>query len=314
MLALVTGVAGFIGSRLSEGLLDHGWEVRGVDSFADFYPRRFKEANLEGLRSRDGFELLEADLIAARPEELLDGVGAVFHLAAQAGVRSSWGKEFKIYSDSNILSTQRLLEGARQSGQLERFVFASSSSIYGDSLALPTPEEAPLCPVSPYGVSKAAGDNLCRLYHRNFGLPTIRLRYFTVYGPRQRPDMAFHRFLKAIATGGEIRVFGDGTQSRDFTFVDDIVAGTMASLQGPPGQAYNLGGNNPIDLLAVIKTMEGIIGKKARLKMEPKAFGDVTHTSADVSRAARELGYRPRVELEEGLAREFEWVKEFYSL
>ncbi len=314
MFALVTGAAGFIGSRLSENLLQKGWKVRGVDCFTDFYPRRYKEENLSGLRGRDGFELLETDLVSARVQDLLDGITEVFHLAAQAGVRSSWGQEFKIYSDSNILATQRLLEGARESRTLNRFVFASSSSIYGDSLALPTPEETALNPVSPYGVSKAAGDNLCRLYHRNFGLPTIRLRYFTVYGPRQRPDMAFHRFLKAIALGEEIRVFGDGSQSRDFTYVDDIAAGTVASLKGVPGRAFNLGGNRPIDLMSVIRTMEGVVGKKARLKIEPKAFGDVTHTAADVSRAADELGYRPGVGLEQGLAREFQWVKDFYSL
>ena len=313
MIALVTGAAGFIGSRLSERLLENGWEVRGVDCFADYYPRPFKESNLTRLKENPGFRLYEEDLVSFPLEELMEGVSAVFHLAAQAGVRASWGQEFRIYADSNIMATQRLLEAAKNVESLERFVFASSSSIYGDSLSRPTPEDAPLNPVSPYGVSKAAGDFLCRLYHRNFGLPTVCLRYFTVYGPRQRPDMAFHRFLKAIALGQEMRLFGDGSQSRDFTFVDDIVAGTMAALKGRPGQAYNLGGNRPVDLMSVIRTMEQVVGKKALLRLEPVALGDVTHTSADISRAANDLGYGPEMDLAKGLDLEFQWLKDFFS-
>jgi len=313
MLALVTGAAGFIGSSLSQRLLELGWRVRGVDCFSDYYPRRLKEQNLSALLGREGFELIEAGLEKASLEPLLEGVEAVFHLAAQAGVRASWGEEFRIYTDANILATQRLLEAAKDR-PLKRFVFASSSSVYGDSLSLPTGEEAGFAPVSPYGVSKLAGDQLCRLYHRNFDVPTVALRYFTVYGPRQRPDMAFHRFLKALLQDQAIRIFGDGSQSRDFTFVGDIVEGTLAALEGRPGQAYNLGGNRPVELKEVVGLMESLTGRKARLELLPTARGDVRHTSADITKAGRDLGYRPRTGLEEGLERELAWLKKAFGL
>ena len=313
MLALVTGAAGFIGSTLSERLLELGWRVRGVDSFSDYYPRWIKERNLTDLVGQDSFELIETDLETAPADDLLEGVGAVFHLAAQAGVRASWGEEFRIYTDTNILATQRLLEASRKRS-LTRFVFASSSSVYGDALSLPTSEESGFAPVSPYGVSKLAGDQLCRLYFRNFDLPTVALRFFTVYGPRQRPDMAFHRFLKALILGETIRVFGDGSQSRDFTFVGDIVEGALAALEGRPGEAYNLGGNRPVKLREVIGMMERLTGRKARLELLPTAFGDVRHTAADISKAGRDLGYRPAFGLEEGLARELTWLKETFGL
>ncbi|MBW1712482.1 MAG: NAD-dependent epimerase/dehydratase family protein [Deltaproteobacteria bacterium] len=313
MLVLVSGAAGFIGSNLCQHLLDNGFEVRGVDSFSDYYPRSIKEQNISSLSGRAEFDLVEADLVEADMDRLLDGVEAVFHLAAQAGVRNSWGQEFKMYSDNNILATQRLLEAAKNIN-LKRFIFASSSSIYGESLDQPTREDSALRPVSPYGVSKAAGDHLCRLYHLNFGLPTVCLRYFTVYGPRQRPDMAFHRFLKAIAQGQDIRLFGDGSQSRDFTYVGDAVSGTVAALKGRPGEAYNLGGGQQMELMAVIRLMEEIVGRPARLCLEPVAKGDVRHTSADISKAGQELGFAPKTELRQGLALELAWLKEVYDL
>lgn len=311
MLALVTGAAGFIGSTLCRELLNRGWSVKGIDSFTDYYPRPMKEANLAGITDRRAFSFIEADLLEVDCRELVRDVGAVFHLAAQAGVRASWGTEFDHYCNTNILATQRLLEAAKEAGT-ERFVFASSSSVYGDSLALPTKEDAPLKPVSPYGVSKAAGDNLCRLYFRNFGLHTVALRYFTVYGPGQRPDMAFHRFLKAISLGEEIRLFGDGSQSRDFTYVDDIVAGTIGALEGRPGQAYNIGGDRNIVLSEVIEMMEDIIGREARINYLETAAGDVRHTSADIASAASDFGYRAATDLREGLTRELAWLKSVY--
>ncbi len=309
MLALVTGAAGFIGSTLSRKLLDNGVKVRGIDCFIDYYPRSIKEANLAPLKARPGFEFLEQDILKADMAELYDGVEAVFHLAAQAGVRASWGREFALYTDNNMLATQLLLEAAREVG-LKRFVYASSSSVYGDTNELPMREEAKVNPVSPYGVSKWAGEQLCRLYYYNFGLPTVSLRYFTVYGPGQRPDMAFHRFLKAIATGEPIRLFGDGSQSRDFTYVEDIVEGTIAALNGRPGATYNLGGGHRIELRDVIRIMEEIIGRKARLNLEPVAEGDVRHTAADISRAEEDFGFAPRTELRYGLTMEIEWLKD----
>lgn len=309
MLALVTGAAGFIGSALCRQLLDRGFQVRGIDCFADFYPRSFKEANLAPVRARGEFQLVEADILKTDLARLFDGVGAVFHLAAQAGVRTSWGREFSLYTDNNVLATQRLLEQARANG-IERFVYASSSSIYGNTDQLPMQEEARLNPVSPYGVTKLAGEHLCRLYHHNFDLPVVMFRYFTVYGPGQRPDMAFHRFLKAITRGDSFRVFGDGSQSRDFTYVDDIVSGTIAGLDGEPGRIFNLGGGHQIDLMSVIRAMEKIIGRPAIIENLPVADGDVRHTAADISRAEQELGYRPQTDLDHGLAAELDWLKQ----
>ncbi|MBW2617898.1 MAG: NAD-dependent epimerase/dehydratase family protein, partial [Deltaproteobacteria bacterium] len=289
MRVLVTGAAGFIGSSLCEALLAQGEEVRGVDSFSDYYSRELKEKNLTSLRAHDAFSLIEDDLTLADLEGLLDGVEAVFHLAAQPGVRASWGQEFKVYTDANILATQRLLEACR-GRELKRFVFASSSSVYGDTPDLPAQESSLLAPVSPYGVSKAAGEQLCNLYQANFGLPCVSLRYFTVYGPRQRPDMAFHRFLKAIAQGAPIRLFGDGSQSRDFTYIDDIVAGTLAALAGRPGQTYNLGGGHRLELAAVIRLMGEIAGRTVEIRYEPTVKGDVRHTAAKITKAQQDLG------------------------
>jgi len=313
MHALVTGAAGFIGSHLCQELLAQGWRVRGVDCFTDYYSRSIKERNLSPCLAAPGFEFAQADLVEAEPGPLLDGVEAVFHLAAQAGVRLSWGSEFKVYTDNNLLSTQRLMEAAKDR-PLRRFVFASSSSVYGETPDLPMRETSRLNPVSPYGVTKAAGEQLCWLYHLSFGLPCVALRYFTVYGPRQRPDMAFHRFLKALATGQPIHVFGDGSQSRDFTFVSDIVAGTLAALEGRAGEVYNLGGGQRLELRAAIGIMEKVVGRPARLELEPVARGDVGHTAADMSKARQELGYNPRMDLREGLARELAWLKEIYDL
>ena len=313
MRVLVTGAAGFIGSSLCEALLAQGEEVRGIDSFSDYYARELKEKNLTSLRTHDAFSLIEDDLATASLKELLEGVEVVFHLAAQPGVRASWGREFKVYTDANILATQRLLEACR-GRELKRFVFASSSSVYGNTPDLPANESSLLAPVSPYGVSKAAGEQLCNLYQANFGLPCVSLRYFTVYGPRQRPDMAFHRFLKAIAQGEPIRLFGDGSQSRDFTYVDDIVAGTLAALAGRPGQTYNLGGGHRLELTAVIRMMGEIIGLPVEIQYEPTATGDVRHTAAKIDKAQKSLGFEPRFELAEGLARELEWLKETFNL
>ena len=235
MRVVVTGAAGFIGSHLAESLVADGHEVAGVDCFTDYYPRALKESNLERLRESPRFHLVEARLQDLDLVPLLDGAEHVYHLAAQAGVRASWGREFALYTDHNVLATQRLLEAALAAGR-PAVVYASSSSVYGDAPSLPLREDGPCQPVSPYGVTKLAGEHLAALYHRNHGLPTVSLRFFTVYGPRQRPDMAFHRFLKAARDGAEVPVFGDGRQTRDFTYVADIVSAVRSAAAFRPAR------------------------------------------------------------------------------
>jgi nucleoside-diphosphate-sugar epimerase len=277
----------------------------GVDCFTDYYSKRIKVSNLSGLRKMKGFRLVEADLSSARLPPLLKGVDSVFHLAAQPGVRESWGKSFSHYVRDNIVSTQRLLETLK-GARVKRMVFASSSSIYGDSERLPTPEDTTPRPVSPYGATKLVGEHLCQVYFRNYGVPVVALRYFTVYGPRQRPDMAFNKFISNIAAGKEIEVFGDGEQRRDFTFVKDVVAGNILALDAKPGTTYNVGAGRTTSLNDVIGTMESIIGKKAQIKRDETALGDVRNTSADITRITRDLGYSSRTSLAEGLRQQID--------
>jgi UDP-glucose 4-epimerase len=242
MRVVVTGAAGFIGSHLTESLLADGHEVLGVDAFVDYYPRAQKEKNLAGPRANPRFSFVEGRLQDLDLPALVAGAAQVYHLAAQAGVRASWGRDFDAYTEHNVLATQRLLEASLEAG-VPRFVNASSSSVYGDAATLPLKEDAACRPLSPYGVTKLAAENLGLLYEKNHGLPVVSLRFFTVYGPRQRPDMAFHKFLKACRDGGTIRVYGDGRQTRDFTFIADIVAATRAAGDsGRPGCVYNVGG------------------------------------------------------------------------
>jgi nucleoside-diphosphate-sugar epimerase len=307
---LVTGAAGFIGSHVCEQLLANGHEVRGIDCFTDYYSKKLKELNLEQAKGHGSFEFLEKDLVSADLAKLLDGVDVVIHLAAQAGVRASWGANFTIYTHNNILSTQALLE-AGKTGAFKRMVYASSSSVYGDTQDLPMREESACWPVSPYGVTKLAAEHLCGLYHKNFGVDTVSLRYFTVYGPRQRPDMAFHRFIKALMTGGEIRLFGDGEQSRDFTFVSDIVDATIAAstAEDVSGQVFNIGGGARVSVNQVISWLEEFTGQRANITRLEVAKGDVRNTQADGSRASAKLGFDPRYDLMKGLRAEAEWVE-----
>ncbi len=305
---LVTGAAGFIGSHLCGRLLADGAQVIGVDRFSSFYGRQDKEANLEALREADGFEFLEVDLCKDPLEDLVSGVEGVFHLAAQAGVRDSWGQAFSVYLDDNNLSTQRLLEASR-GRKLSAFVYASSSSIYGDALEAPTKEDAVPRPVSPYGVSKLAGEHLCYLYHRNYGVHTVALRYFTVYGPRQRPDMAFHRFLKAGIEGRPISVYGDGEQSRDFTFVADAAEGTYQAMRkGEAAAVYNIGGGHRATLNEVIALMGEIQGTPLEVNHGEVQKGDVRHTWADTTLAKAQIGFEPKTGLREGLQAEHDWL------
>ena len=310
MKVVVTGAAGFVGSHLAERLLADGHEVTGVDCFTDYYPRPVKERNLARLCDHRAFRLVEARLQEVDLAPIVDGASHVYHLAAQAGVRASWGREFSHYTEHNVLATQRLLEAALEHGS-PRVVYASSSSVYGDAPSLPLREEGPCAPVSPYGVTKLAAEHLARLYHRNHGLPTVSLRFFTVYGPRQRPDMAFHRFLKAARDGGPVTVYGDGLQTRDFTYVDDIVAAVRsAGLSGRPGSVYNVGGGERIALNDVLRLVGEITGRPLQIQREESQKGDMRDTFADTTAAARDLGFRSTVALPEGLAREWQWLGE----
>lgn len=306
---LVTGVAGFIGSHLAERLVEGGRAVLGVDCFTDYYPRDRKEANLARVMRAPGFEFVEADLAVADIGGLLEGVSGVCHLAAQAGVRASWGSEFDSYVESNVRATQRLLEAAKDA-DLSRFVYASSSSVYGETEDLPMREDGRVRPISPYGVTKLAAEHLALLYHRSYGVPVVSLRYFTVYGPRQRPDMAFHRFIRAAASGEPVTIFGDGEQTRDFTFVDDIVTATARALDdGPSGEILNVGGGSRVTLNEALAVIEAELGAPIERRHEPRARGDVSDTLADNTRARDRLGFRPEVGLADGLGRQCEWMR-----
>ena len=305
MKALVTGCAGFIGSHLTERLLRKGYEVIGIDCFTDYYAREIKERNIENALNEKNFKLIGEDILEMNEYPEVD---YVFHEAAQAGVRASWGKSFGIYTRNNIEATQKLLEFYKDR-EIKKFVYASSSSVYGDA-ELPMREDSLLKPVSPYGVTKLAGENLCYLYWRNYNVPTVSLRYFTVYGPRQRPDMAIHKFVKAILNGEEITVFGDGTQTRDFTFIDDVVeANILAGNSEIEGGVFNVGGGSRISVNKLIKLLEEIIGKEARIKYIEKQKGDVWDTLADTTKISNELNWEPEVKIEEGLKRFVEWYK-----
>jgi nucleoside-diphosphate-sugar epimerase len=309
MKALVTGAAGFIGSHLTSSLLDKGATVVGVDCFTDYYPRALKERNLEENKRRTGFRFAETSIHDADLPALLDGVTHVFHLAAQAGVRKSWGKDFKTYTTNNVEATQILLE-ACVGRNLARFVHASSSSVYGDLAAMPMREDALPRPVSPYGVTKLAAEQLGYLYHVNYGVPTTAMRYFTVYGPRQRPDMAFNRFLRAALKHETITLYGDGEQTRDFTFVADAVAATIAAGErGVPGTAYNIGGGSRVSMNDVLRIIERVTGHPLAITRGDAQKGDMRDTYADTSLARKDLGFAPKVSLEEGIQAEYRWLQ-----
>lgn len=308
MKALVTGVAGFIGSHLAEKLLAAGHDVVGIDSFLDNYPRHFKQGNISAIVQHANFKFLEQDLLRVDANHLLRDVGYVFHLAGQPGVRSSWGGEFTRYTNNNIMATQLLLEAAKDAG-LTKFVYASTSSVYGDTDDLPMREEGGTRPVSPYGATKLAAEHLCHLYWKGFGVPTVALRFFTVYGPRQRPDMFFHIFMRALRRGNEVPLYDDGEQTRDFTYCADIVDGILAAAFYPgQGEIFNLGGGSEVSILNAIAMVEEISGRKAKLQRFDRQRGDVRHTRARLDEARVKLNYAPKVSLKEGLAAEWQWV------
>jgi nucleoside-diphosphate-sugar epimerase len=309
MRCLVTGVAGFIGSQLAERLIDLGHEVLGVDRFADYYPRAIKEQNLARLRDEPRFSLAEIDLSTAELRPLLEGSAFVFHEAAQAGVRASWGQSFELYLRDNVLATQRLLEAAKGHPDLHKLIYASSSSVYGHAGPMPMRESGPTAPYSPYGVTKLAAEHLCELYRVNFGVPTISLRYFTVYGPRQRPDMGFHRFIAAILRGETITIYGDGEQTRDFTFVADAVEANLLAMQEGATGVFNIGGGARATINEVLALLGELAGP-ARVERRPAEAGDVRATWADITAAREVLGFAPRVPLREGLAAQVGWLRQ----
>ena len=311
---IVTGVAGFIGSHLAETILQQGDRIIGVDRINDYYDVNQKKANVAHLKQYSGFKFIEADIQQLEWLKLLQDVDVIYHQAAQAGVRASWGDSFRHYTERNINATQVILEAARETNSLQRFVYASTSSVYGNAETMPTDETVPPQPVSPYGITKLAAERMCWLYHQNFNVPITALRYFTVYGPRQRPDMAFHKFFKAAIKDEAISIYGDGRQTRDFTFVSDVVAANLAAATVPEavGEIFNIGGGSRAVLMDVLATMEDVIGHPIKKEYVARARGDARHTSADISKAKQILGYNPQVPLSEGLAKEWEWVKPLY--
>jgi nucleoside-diphosphate-sugar epimerase len=311
MKCVVTGAAGFIGSHLCERLLQAGHAVRGLDAFIPYYPRAVKEANLAACRAHRGFELHAVDLRTDPLAGLLADADAVFHLAAMPGLPRSW-TDFDLYEGCNVTATQRLLEAVCSHSKLTRFIYASTSSVYGRYAS--GDESLPTRPISPYGVTKLAAENLCRAYAEEQGLPLVALRYFSVYGPRQRPDMGYHKFVAALMDGRPITVYGDGRQVRGNTYIADCVAATALAAEAPIGETYNVGGGEAIGLMDVIRKLEALTGRRAEIDRQPPRAGDQRSTFADTSKLTRHLGWRPAVGLDEGLARQVEWQRRSQSL
>lgn len=308
MKALVTGVAGFIGSSIARKLLDAGHPVLGVDAMTDYYDPGQKKLNLDRLWGA-GFEFVEGDLCALNLPELLSGVTTIYHQAGQPGVRSSWGREFDLYIRANVLATQCLLEAAKGSTTLSRLVYASSSSIYGDAATYPTSEAMAPRPLSPYGVTKLAAEHLCTLYAANFAVPTVSLRYFTVYGPRQRPDMAFTRFIQAAIQQTPIRIFGDGKHVRDFTYIDDVVSANLLAAEAdlPPGLVLNVAGGGHMTVNEVLDDLSRLAGRQLDIHYEQPMSGDVRRTGATIDLIHQHLSWEPHISVREGLARQYQW-------
>ncbi len=310
--AIVTGCAGFIGSSLSKRLLGEGYKVTGLDCFTDNYDKKIKESNLQPILQHQNFTMISKNILDINWNKMLHQVDYIFHQAAIPGVRTSWGQSFDLYVRNNILATQLLLEAAKEQG-IKKFIYASSSSIYGITNGS-TPETKLPMPHSPYGVTKLAGEQLCHLYAANYGVPAISLRYFTVYGPGQRPDMAFHKFIHALLKGDSIPVYGDGSQTRDFTFVEDVVeANLLAMKSGYSGEFFNIGGKSRVVLQDVIYLLGQLTGAQPQIEWLSKQAGDPPHTWADIEKAEKLLGYAPKVSLEDGLREEIGYIKKLYQ-
>jgi nucleoside-diphosphate-sugar epimerase len=309
MKALVTGAAGFVGSSIVDRLLSDGHEVVGVDCFTPYYSRSAKENNLLHAREQSQFSFVEMNLATENLEEILEGVTNVFHQAGQPGVRASWGKDFLSYVQMNIWATQQLLEAVKNSPTVKSFVAASSSSVYGAAEKYPTNEEDLPRPISPYGVTKLASEHLCTLYGNEFGVPTVSLRYFTVYGPRQRPDMAMSRVIQAGLQGSEFFVFGDGLQARDFTYIEDVVEANLQAAEWVKqseemGESFNVGGNRPATIREVIGYIEQILQKNIGVKHIDREDGDPVLTGANISKIVEKIGWRPSTSIKDGLLKQ----------
>jgi UDP-glucose 4-epimerase len=314
MKAVVTGVAGFVGSAIARRLLSEGHEVFGIDAFSDYYDISLKQHNLESLVG-ERFSFIKGDINETDIDSLIDGVQWIFHQAGQPGVRKSWGEDFGIYIEANVAATQRLLESAARSASIERFVYASSSSIYGDAENFPTLESASPHPLSPYGVTKLAAEHLCTLYAANFNVPTVSLRYFTVYGPGQRPDMAFTRFVRAAVLRDQITIFGSGDQIRDFTYIDDVVDANLraAGIESIPGSVFNVAGGTNVSVKQVLDLLEELHGAPLDVQYITSVAGDVFRTGGDTSKILSTLGWAPKVSLREGLQKQLDWARAAFA-
>lgn len=306
MRYLVTGAAGFIGSHLCERLLALGHDVSGIDCFVPYYPRSIKERNLAEASKSSRYRFHELDLRTADLKPALEGVDVIFHLAAMPGLVASW-TEFDLYQSCNLTATQRLLEALKGMKSLKRFVYGSTSSVYGKFAS--GDETLPTKPVSPYGVTKLAGEHLAKAHLEIFGTPVVVLRFFSVYGPRQRPDMAYNIFIRSLIADNPITVYGDGQQVRGNTFVADCVEAIMASANAQLGETFNIGGGEMVSVIDVMAKLERIAGKKFTVKIEPPRIGDQRHTFADTTKLRRQLNWEPKTTLDEGLAKQFEWQR-----
>jgi nucleoside-diphosphate-sugar epimerase len=308
MRCLVTGAAGFIGSHLCEKLLRDGHEVTGLDAFIPYYPQKFKERNQQEALRQPGYRFQRLELRNDPLDAAVGGVDVIFHLAAMPGLAASWS-DFDNYMTCNVQATQRLLEATRRSASgLKRFIYGSTSSVYGRFSS--GDESLPLKPISPYGITKLAGENLSRTYGEAYGIPVVVLRYFSVYGPRQRPDMAYHLFMRGLLRGEGLVVYGDGYQIRGNTYVDDCVAATQAAVAAPPGEVYNVGGGESATVWDIIRRLEALAGRKAVVRQEPVRPGDQRTTFADTTKLRNHLQWAPRTKLDEGLARQWEWQRQ----
>ena len=306
----VTGVAGFIGSNIAEKLLHDNFKVIGIDSFTDYYPKKIKENNLKICLKNENFFFVNDDLFYLDLIPIFKKCQYIFHMSAQPGVRSSWGSQFETYVKENVLVTQRILEAAKNVDSIEKIVMASSSSVYGEQKGKMNEENTFTKPISPYGVTKLAAENLCRIYGENYNLPITSLRYFTVYGPRQRPEMAFMQFIKAALTDREIAVYGDGSQTRDFTYIDDIVDASISCIESKLSQEIlNIGGGFVVSINDILKLLTDISQTELKISYTPKQKGDVIHTEADISKAVRLIDYKPKTKIKDGLMQEFTYVK-----
>jgi nucleoside-diphosphate-sugar epimerase len=305
MKCVVTGAAGFIGSHLAERLLGLGHEVVGVDAFIPYYPAEIKQQNLAIARAHNRYTFHTLDLRTDAIGPVVAGADVVFHLAAMPGLDMGW-VDFERYASCNVLATQRLLAAIRETCRpFPQIVYGSTSSVYGSFAS--GNEDLPLKPVSPYGVTKVAAEHLCEAYRMAFGLPFVCLRYFSVYGPRQRPDMGYHRFVKALLTGTPVTVYGDGQQIRGNTYVSDCVEATVLAVAAEPGSVYNVGGGETASVWDILKRLEALAGRPPVIRREPERRGDQRHTFADISRIRQHLGWEPRVNLDDGLAKQWEW-------